>query len=81
MRGVIAMALIVLLVCWLFLSMVSCTDGGPRVSVQGTIHDAQDSTLVLEAMTLDGVQPLDSVRLKADGTFDFSVPADSASVP
>ena len=81
MRGVIAMALIVLLVCWLFLSMVSCTDGGPRVSVQGTILGAQDSTLVLEAMTLEGVQPLDSVRLKADGTFAFTVPADSTAIP
>ncbi len=81
MRGVIAMALIVLLVCWLFLSMVSCTDGGPRVSVQGTIHGAQDSTLVLEAMRLDGVHALDSVRLKGDGTFAFSIPADSTSIP
>jgi len=69
MRGVIAMALVVLLVCWLFLSMVSCTDGGPRVAVQGSIHGAADSTLVLEAMALGGVQPVDSVRLPSDGTF------------
>ena len=81
MRGVIAMALLVLLVAYLFLTMVSCTQSPRGVPVQGTISDAPDSTLVLEAMTLRGVQPLDSVRLSADGTFSFAVPADSASIP
>ena len=81
MRGVIAMALIVLLVCYMFLTMVSCSDGGPRVAVEGAITGAEDSTLVLEAVTLDGVQPLDSARLKADGVFAFTVPADSTAIP
>ena len=81
MKGVIAMALIVLLVCFLFLSMLSCTDGGPRFQVTGNITDAEDSTLVLEAMTLSGVLPLDSVRLKADGRFALSAPADTSSAP
>ena len=84
MKGVIAMALIVLLVCYLFLTMVSCTDGAPTFKVDGTITEAQDSTLVLEAMTLTGVQPLDSVRLKADGSFSFlvkGVPQDSTASP
>ncbi|MBR1799877.1 MAG: redoxin domain-containing protein [Bacteroidaceae bacterium] len=81
MRGVIAMALIVLLVCYMFLTMVSCSDGGPRVAVEGAITGAEDSTLVLEAVTLDGVQPLDSARLKADGAFAFTVPADSTAIP
>ncbi len=81
MRGVIAMALIVLLVSYLFLTMVSCTADRSGVPVQGTISGAADSTLVLEAMTLEGVQPLDSVRLTAEGSFAFTVPADSASIP
>lgn len=78
------MALIVLLVCYLFLTMVSCTSSGPTFRVDGTISDAADSTLVLEAMTLNGVQPLDSVRLKSDGSFSFKVeaaPQDSTASP
>lgn len=84
MRGVIAMALVVLLVCYLFLTMVSCTSSGPTFRVEGTINNAADSTLVLEAMTLSGIEPLDSVRLKADGHFAFTVPTaaqDSTASP
>jgi hypothetical protein len=79
MRGVIAMALVVLLVCYLFLTMMSCTSSGPSFRVEGTVSDAADSTLVLEALTLSGVQPVDSVRLKADGRFAFVVPASPRS--
>lgn len=78
------MALIVLLVCYLFLTMVSCTPSGPTFRVDGSISDAGDSTLVLEAMTLSGVQPIDSVRLHADGRFSFQVesaPQDSTACP
>ena len=74
MRGIIAMALVVLLVAWLFLSLISCADSRPTFSVSGSISGAEDSTLVIEAMTLTGPEALDSVRLKADGTFDFDVP-------
>lgn len=84
MRGVIAMALIVLLVCYLFLTMVSCSPSGPTFHVDGVISDANDSTLVLEAMTLSGIEPLDSVRLKDDGRFSFKVeaaPQDSTASP
>lgn len=84
MRGVIAMALVVLLVCYLFLTMMSCTSSGPTFRVEGTVSDAADSTLVLEALTLSGVQPVDSFRLKADGRFAFVVPAspqDSTASP
>ncbi len=84
MRGVIAMALIVLLVCYLFLTMVSCTSSGPTSRVDGTITNAKDSTLVLEAMTLSGIQPIDSVRLKEDGYFSFTIQAavqDSTASP
>ena len=84
MRGIVAMALVVLLVVWLFLSMVSCTGDRPTFIVDGAIQGAADSTLVLEAMTLEGVQPLDSVRLKYDGAFTFTVeaaPQDSTASP
>lgn len=81
MRGVIAMALIVLLVCYLFLTMVGCSPAGERFHVSGHITEAEDSTLVLEAMTLTGVKALDSVRLDADGAFDFAVLPDTSSTP
>ena len=84
MRGVIAMALIVLLVCYLFLTMVSCSPAGPTFRVSGTISGAQDSTLMLEQLALDGIRPVDSTRLSADGTFSFNVPAgpcDSTAAP
>ena len=44
----------------------------PRFSVEGTIDGAQDSILYLEAVTLEGVERLDSVRLNADGDFHLS---------
>ncbi|MCR5179892.1 MAG: redoxin domain-containing protein [Bacteroidaceae bacterium] len=81
MRGVVAMALVVLLVCYLFLTLVGCSPAGERFHVQGTISDAPDSTLLLEAMTLSGVQPVDSVRLDAEGSFDFAVVPDTCSAP
>lgn len=73
MTGIVAMALVVLLVCWLFLSMVSCTNPSSQFHVGGTIADAADSTLVLEAMTLNGVEQVGHVKLKADGRFAFDV--------
>ena len=81
MRGVVAMALIVLLVCYLFLTMVSCSPAGPTFRISGNISDAKDSTLLLEVLALDGIRPLDSVRLKADGDFAFDVPADTSAAP
>lgn len=84
MRGVIAMALVVLLVCYLFLTMVSCSSAGEKFRVSGTITDAADSTIVIEAMTLGGIEAIDSVRLGADGTFAFDVPVgvqDSTASP
>ena len=84
MRGVIAMALIVLLVAYLFLTLISCSGSGPSFRVEGTVDGAEDSVLVVEAMALDGIQPLDSVRLKADGAFAFDLPAapqDSTASP
>ena len=76
MTGVIAMGIIVLLVCFLFLSMVSCTNSTPTFRLTGHITGAQDSTLVVEAATLQGVQPIDSVCLSADGSFAFEIARD-----
>ena len=81
MRGVIAMALIVLLVCYLFLTMVGCSPAGARFHVNGHITEAEDSTLLLEAMTLTGVRSVDSVRLTSAGDFDFAIVPDTSSAP
>ena len=81
MKGVIAMALIVLLVCYLFLTMVGCSPAGQRFHVSGSITEAEDSTLLLEAMTLTGVRAVDSVRLNSTGAFDFSILPDTSSAP
>lgn len=48
--------------------MASC-DNSPKFQVEGTIENAKDSTLYLEAATLDGIQKVDSVKLGADGKF------------
>lgn len=53
---------------------VGC-DNTPKFEVNGTIEGAEDSLLYLEAITLDGVQKLDSTKLKADGTFKFTATA------
>ena len=73
MTGIVAMALVVLLVCWLFLSMVSCTNPASSFRVEGTITEAADSTLTLEAMTLSGVETCGTVKLDAKGHFAFDV--------
>lgn len=81
MTGVIAMAIVVLTIAFLFLSMVSCSDNRPTFRVEGTITDAADSTLVIEAMTLDSISPLESIKLDEMGNFAFDVPADTSDSP
>ena len=58
--------------------MASC-DKSPKFRVEGTIEGAKDSMLYFTQSTLDGVQKLDSVKLKEDGTFSFkaTAPADA----
>ncbi len=52
--------------------LCACTEKG-RFHVQGHVADAADTMLYLEHITLgDGVQAIDSVRLKEDGYFHFS---------
>ena len=76
MTGVIAMGIVVLLVCFLFLSMVSCTNDTPAFRLSGHISGAADSTLYVEAATLQGIVPADSVRLGGDGAFHFTIRRD-----
>jgi len=42
--------------------------------VEGTVNGAEGKTLVLEASTLQGIVPLDSVKLSAAGSFSFAQP-------
>ena len=50
---------------------ISC-DHTPKFHIEGTVEGATDSMLYLEAQTLEGIQPLDSVKLTASGTFAFA---------
>ena len=50
--------------------MAACSTG-PRFEVAGEVTGAEGKTLYLEASALTGIVPLDSVKLKADGAFDF----------
>ena len=54
----------------------SC-DSTPKFRIEGTITDSEDSVLYLEAMTLNGVDVLDSSELYDDGDFYFSHSAPS----
>ena len=44
---------------------------GEQFEVTGEVTGAEGKMLVLEASALEGIVPLDSVKLKADGTFVF----------
>lgn len=52
------------------LALTACQQ--PQFTIEGTIEGAQDSVLYFENVSLEGLQTLDSVRLKADGHFSFS---------
>lgn len=51
--------------------MASCSNA-PQFHIEGTIEGAADSMLYLEANTLEGIQSIDSARIKSDGTFAFA---------
>ena len=55
--------------------MLSACDNAPKFLVEGTIEGAKDSMLYFTQSTLEGVQKLDSVKLKEDGTFSFKATA------
>lgn len=54
-------------------AMGAC-QSGPKFEVKGLVDGAEGKTLYLEASTLEGIVPLDSVRLKKEGSFTFSQP-------
>lgn len=56
------------------LMLIAC-DNTPKFRVEGTIEGAKDSMLYFTQSTLDGVQRLDSVKLKEGGTFSFEAKA------
>lgn len=57
------------------LTAFSACDQTPHFRVEGTISEAEDSMLFLEAMTLDGIHEIDSMKLDEDGDFNFSATA------
>ncbi len=52
------------------LVLVSCNKD-PKFKVEGEVTGAKGKMLYLEASGIVGVEPLDSVKLKADGEFSF----------
>jgi peroxiredoxin len=60
------------------MAALSSCDNSPKFHVEGTIEDAKGSMLYLEAITLEGVQKLDSTKLSASGDFSFSAAAPSS---
>lgn len=54
----------------LILTLGACSTA-PQFKVEGNISDAKGKTLYLEASGLDGIQLIDSVKLKDNGTFSF----------
>ena len=52
--------------------IATACSSGEKFNVEGTISEAEDSVLYFEHMSLSGPVAIDSVRLKADGTFHFS---------
>lgn len=52
------------------ISLAAC-HRAPKFEVRGNVSGAEGKTLYLEASTLEGVVPLDSVKLKGEGAFAF----------
>lgn len=52
-------------------AILSACDSEPKFKVEGQITDAADKMLYLEASALGGILPLDSVKLKGNGSFSF----------
>lgn len=50
---------------------LSACDSEPNFKVEGEISGADGKMLYLEASALEGIVPLDSVKLKSDGSFTF----------
>ncbi len=52
-------------------TMLAACGTKPGFEVEGTVTGAEGKTLYLEASTLNGIEPLDSVTLKSDGVYAF----------
>ena len=52
------------------LTITACSSG-PKFQVNGDVSGADGKMLYLEASGLEGIVPLDSVKLKGEGTFSF----------
>lgn len=55
------------------LTMTACSSG-PKFQVNGDVSGADGKMLYLEASGLEGIVPLDSVKLRGEGTFSFKQP-------
>lgn len=61
------------IVALVILVLASC-QSGRKFDVNGEVKGAEGKMLYLEASGLEGVLPLDSVKLKSSGSFKFSQP-------
>lgn len=59
------------------MTAAACTDGGEQFEINGRIGEADGRTLYFEAVTLNGIEALDSARLRGDGEFRFRGPRPS----
>ncbi len=55
------------------LALSSCNSGS-KFTVNGEVSGGDGKMLYLEASSLEGIVPLDSMKLKKDGSFDFKQP-------
>lgn len=62
--------------CVALMAFSAC--GNKKFHVNGNITEAKDSTLFLENLSLNGPVTVDSVKLDANGAFDFSAKATDA---
>ena len=60
-------------------TIISACSANKTHNVSGKIENAADSMLYVEASTLEGIKTVDSVRLKSDGDYAFSVEAPTES--
>ncbi len=63
MKKICSVALIVL-------ALIAC-NSEPKFKVEGDVSGADGKMLYLEALGLEGIAPLDSVKLKGNGSFSF----------
>lgn len=60
-------------ICFVALAALalSACNSEPKFKVEGEVSGADGKMLLLEAAALEGIVPLDSVKLKGDGSFSF----------